>query len=315
MGNRTLLQEQVILREEGVQENLSQQPMRMVDCESRASQCLFVSDSDTAFIPVFKCNHPTVRVPNDIKFRLRLIKFTSLYSKRHIPCEITPPAQELESVRRKHRKRAEEFYDSSSDSSFQGSLFEQQMGNYARRQAASSKNNEETVSLADLVPMFIGLSAARASLLDDEQVGVHEGWMELAGEFMLQAALEQCLEYSDCSGTKLREIFSWGWRPNPTKFWEDEEAANDMFCDDDVMEEIQSWSVIRQKYIDLVRLLYLSSNLPADHLIAQAKVECRSGQAAQSSDPALSSRSLRRTSPTIPGGHAAVSRSPYARPA
>lgn len=31
MATRSLLQEQVILREEGVQENLSQQPMRMVD--------------------------------------------------------------------------------------------------------------------------------------------------------------------------------------------------------------------------------------------------------------------------------------------
>jgi hypothetical protein len=33
MGTRSLLQEQVILREEGARENLSQQPMRMVDCE------------------------------------------------------------------------------------------------------------------------------------------------------------------------------------------------------------------------------------------------------------------------------------------
>jgi hypothetical protein len=32
MGTRTLLQEQVILREEGVQEHLSEQPMRMIDC-------------------------------------------------------------------------------------------------------------------------------------------------------------------------------------------------------------------------------------------------------------------------------------------
>jgi hypothetical protein len=37
---------------------------------------------------------------------------------------------------------------------------------------------------------------------------------------MLQAALEQCLEYSDCSGAKLREIFSWGWKANPKQSWE-----------------------------------------------------------------------------------------------
>ena len=33
MGSRTMLQEQVILREEGIRENLSEQPMRMIDCE------------------------------------------------------------------------------------------------------------------------------------------------------------------------------------------------------------------------------------------------------------------------------------------
>jgi hypothetical protein len=202
---------------------------------------------------MFKCNHPAVRVSKDVQFRLRLIKFTSLYSKRHIPCEVTPPAPELERVRRKHRKRAEDFYDSSSDSSFQDSLFDQQIGNSSRQQTATPRGNAEAVSLADLVPMFIGLSSARSTLFEDEPVGVHEGWMELAGEFMLQAALEQCLEYSDCSGSKLREIFSWGWRPNPTKFWEDEEAVNGMFCDEDVMQELEAWSAIRQKYIDLVR--------------------------------------------------------------
>lgn len=165
---------------------------------------------------------------------------------------MTPPAPELEKVRRKHRKRAEDYYDSSSDSSFADSLFEQQMGSASRRRTVSSRNSEDALSLADLVPMFIGLSAARASLFEDEQVGVHEGWMELAGEFMLQAALEQCLEYNNCSGTKLREIFSWGWRPTPTKYWEDEEAVNEMFCDGEVMQEIQSWSHVREKYIELV---------------------------------------------------------------
>lgn len=205
----------------------------------------------TAFLPVFKCNHPAVRVSDDVKFRLRLVKFTSLYANRNIPSEVTPPAPELEKVRRKHRKRAEDFYDSSSDSSFQDSMFEQQMGSAARR--SSPHGGEEAVSLADLVPMFIGLSAARGSLFEEDQVGIHEGWMELAGEFMLQAALEQCLEYSNCSGAKLREIFSWGWRPTPTKVWDDEEAVNDMFCDDGALQEVQAWSAIRQKYIDLVR--------------------------------------------------------------
>ncbi|KIW02783.1 uncharacterized protein PV09_05845 [Verruconis gallopava] len=239
MGTRSLLQELVILHEEGIQENLSQQPMRMID----------------SFIPLFKCNHPTVRVPSGIKFRLRLVKFVALYSKRNTPCELTPPSAKLEELRRKHRKRAEDFYGSSSDSSFQNSLFELQKSSSSRHHPAvlSAGNQEESVSLADLVPMFISLSAARSTLFEDEPMSVHEGWMELAGEFMLQAALEQCLEYSDCSGSKLCEIFSWGWQPSPSKMWEDEEAVNDMFCDEDTLQETQHWSKIRQKYMDLLK--------------------------------------------------------------
>ena len=128
------------------------------------------------------------------------------------------------------------------------------MGHVPRPKSSRSRSQDETVSLADLVPMFIGLSALRANLFPDDKVSAHEGWMELAGEFMLQAALEQCLEYSDCSGTKLREIFSWGWRPNPKSSWDDEEAANEMFCDDDEEDEIEIWTQIRSKYIDLVSL-------------------------------------------------------------
>ena len=255
MGTRTLLQEQVILREEGIQENLSQQPMRMIDCEPttilQSHNIKLIQKS--AFIPVFKCNHPATRVPDDVNFRLRLIKFTTLYSKRNVPCEVSPPpAAELERLRRKNQKRAEEFYDSSSDSSFTESLFEQRMGNISPQKSSRSQSQEESISLADLVPMFIGLSASRANLFPDDKVSAHEGWMDLAGEFMLQAALEQCLEYSDCSGSKLREIFSWGWRPNPAQSWEDEEAVNEMFCDEDEEEEVESWTCIKANYVDLV---------------------------------------------------------------
>jgi hypothetical protein len=183
---------------------------------------------------------------------LRLIKFTTLYSKRNVPCEVATPAPELEKLRRKHRRRAEDFYDSSSDSSFSESLFEQRMSKSARRPAPKPRHDEEAVSLADLVPMFVGLSAARATLFEDDKVSAHEGWMDLAGEFMLQAALEQCLEYSDCSGAKLREIFSWGWKANPKQSWEDEQVVNEMFCDDEEMKENESWARIRSKYIDLV---------------------------------------------------------------
>ena len=167
------------------------------------------------------------------------------------------------------------------------------MGQSARYQASKPRHDDEVVSLADLVPMFIGLSASRANLFEDDKVSAHEGWMDLAGEFMLQAALEQCLEYSDCSSTKLREIFSWGWRPTPTKSWEDEEAVNDMFCDDEAMDEIESWTKIRAKYIDLVSSSPTVRSLSSTNdPVAQTKSPYRPGETAQSLDTPLPSRTL-----------------------
>lgn len=175
-----------------------------------------------------------------------------MFSKRNVPCEVATPAPELEKLRRKHNRRAEEFYGSSSDSSFSESLFEKRMSTSSRRPAPKPSHDEEAVSLADLVPMFVGLSAARVTLFEDDRVSAHEGWMDLAGEFMLQAALEQCLEYSDCSGAKLRGVFSWGWRANPKHSWEDEDVVNNMFCDDEESKENESWAKIRSRYIELV---------------------------------------------------------------
>ena len=216
---------------------------------------------------MFKCNHPNEEVPDTTHFRLRLLKFTTLYGKRLTPCETTPPPAELQALRRRNRKRADGFYTDSSDSSFQDSLLEQHIGKSEHRRSASRlRDSPESTSLADLVPMFIGLSAARSRLMKGGESGITETWMELAGEFMLQAALEQCLEYSSTSSLKLREIFSWGWRPSPTKYWEDEESVNEMFCDEDALREIQGWAEIRQKYIDLVGSPHTDSRYQTDNI-------------------------------------------------
>jgi hypothetical protein len=91
--------------------------------------------------------------------------------------------------------------------------------------------------LSDLVPLFVGLSAARNELPDTYCTSITPQWMELTGEFMLQATLEQCLVYGSPGPAKLKEIFSWGWRANPTKVWEDEQAVNDLFCEEGALRD------------------------------------------------------------------------------
>lgn len=59
MATRTLLQEQVILREEGVQEVLSQQPMRMIDCKSRFLNIMYdVSLTKSSLHPSLQMQPP-----------------------------------------------------------------------------------------------------------------------------------------------------------------------------------------------------------------------------------------------------------------
>lgn len=138
------------------------------------------------------------------------------------------------------------------------------MARDTRRPKPTFQNSEEAVSLADLVPLFIGVSAARSNLFPEDAVGIHQGWMELAGEFMLQAALQVLLEHGDGSGAKIREILSWGWRANPTQTWEDEESANQMFYDEEEQQELQAWTETRHKYMKMVSFSSRSSNAPTN---------------------------------------------------
>ena len=101
--------------------------------------------------------------------------------------------------------------------------------------------------------MFVSLSAARSELQGVDAANITRQWMELAGEFMLQAALEQCLVYGTSSASKLREIFSWGWRPSPTQVvWDDERIVNQMFCEEGRHQEVEEWAAIRRDFVNMV---------------------------------------------------------------
>jgi hypothetical protein len=121
-------------------------------------------------------------------FRLRLIKFSTLYSKRNVPSVRSSDICSVISPRRcvaQYRRRVEDFYDALSDSSFSESLFEQRMSKSPRRPAPQPRHDEQAILLADLVLMVVGLSAARATLFEDDKASAHKGWVDLAGEFML----------------------------------------------------------------------------------------------------------------------------------
>lgn len=198
-----------------------------------------------------------------IKLRLRLVKFTTLYGRRLTQSTTTPSSADLEALRQIHRRRASEYWDSSSDGSFQESAFQHRHPS-ERRSATQFRANIESVTLSDLVPMFIGLSAARSTMQMSTR-DITKQWMHLAGQFMLQAALEQCLLYGQCSAEKLREVFSWGWKEDISTSWQDEQSVNNMFFDMDQYEEdgskreVKGWKEIKMSYFKMVSNSYYGS--------------------------------------------------------
>lgn len=231
------------------------------------TDCQFVI---LAFLRIFKNNHPGESVSNAIKLRLRLVKFTTLFGRRSTQSATTPSSADLEALRQTHRRRAAEYWDSSSDGSDRESAFQHRQSS-ERRSATQYRATRDSIALSDLVPMFIGLSAARSNM-DMSTREITTQWMHLAGQFMLQAALEQCLLYGQCPAEKLREIFSWGWKEDISASWQDEQSVNDMFFDMDQYDEdgsrreVKGWKEIKMGYFKMVSISDGRNGTPTDKI-------------------------------------------------
>ncbi|QDS71301.1 hypothetical protein FKW77_001578 [Venturia effusa] len=241
MAAKALLEEQVLKHEENIDQNLSEHPLEMVD----------------SFLRIFKNNHPSESVSDAIKLRLRLVKFAALFGRRSTQSATTPSSDDLEALRQTHRRRATEYWDSASDGSVQEPTFQHRQPS-ERRSATQYRATTDLVALSDLVPMFIGLSAARSNM-DTSSREITTQWMHLAGQFMLQAALEQGSLFGQCPAEKLREIFSWGWKEDISTSWQDEQSVNDMFFDldqyneDGSRREVKAWKEIKMGYFRMLK--------------------------------------------------------------
>lgn len=89
--------------------------------------------------------------------------------------------------------------------------------------ALTSSPEEHTsgVSLLDSLPAFMDISASVASA---DEMPITASWMEVAGEYMLQAALEQYRIRGESHDLPLRHAFAWG-RTSHDDMQETEEQA------------------------------------------------------------------------------------------
>ena len=107
------------------------------------------------------------------------------------------------------------------------------------------------LSLPDLLPTFMSLSAAKASSADGS---IEDQWMHLAGVFMAQATIEQLGLYDVYGEDVLEEAFAWGWAASE---WPDEAtdrvAINKLFRDEDSGTEVEGWKEMKDHYRQLAR--------------------------------------------------------------
>ncbi|KAF2743699.1 hypothetical protein M011DRAFT_471245 [Sporormia fimetaria CBS 119925] len=110
-----------------------------------------------------------------------------------------------------------------------------------------------TPSLSCLLPLFVELTSARAALNDGWLPT--KDWMHLAGQFMLQAVLEEYLLIGASGTETFNSIFAFGCPGTEALDGEtiDINAMRRLFCDkDQPHEQLHSWTKIRRQYINEV---------------------------------------------------------------
>lgn len=205
--------------------------------------------------------HPDSQSGSDLQFRLRLLKFTALFTKRFTPSTTSPSRSMLQRVRSKRRKQANAFRPSGEDVN---GLNLPDLSKYLDLaddipHIKKEKFSQDTVfpdtklpkpstSLLDTLPSFMALSAAENAM---QGGNVTEIWMKLAAGYMAHAVAEQYLAYGSHSRDVLEEAFNYGFDPETTaEEGTDEWMVNAMFWGED--EEIAGWYEIRDEHVNAV---------------------------------------------------------------
>jgi hypothetical protein len=194
---------------------------------------------------------------------MQLLKFATLFLQRYSPCPATPPLDALMEMRHRNTIRAEAWLQRRQTlTRFPG--FDQPLAvielQHNRRAILSDVGlNDEvegeeffgtpySVSLIDLLPMFMDLSATKVHLAN---WNINPTWMRLAAEFMLQAALEQYRIFGAQGTDSFDTAFAWGWtnqknsRPDSPS---EDSIVNEMFRDDTGQHEVLEWTEIRNEF-------------------------------------------------------------------
>jgi hypothetical protein len=242
-----------------------------------------------SFLEMFKAKHPTFTPDPELRFRLLLLKFTTLYCHRLVQDAVVPSPDALRQLRETNTSRAMSWIQTAErmpSNSHDMSAFEDAVENkppnsqshLTTRRALTLETlhfppedeayqdafygTPSSLALLDLLPLFMSAIAARNELNNSN---LSPGLMELAAQYMLQASLEQYLVRGASGCDAVDEAFAWGCRAAPLA-GNDElnsdgskgEGAVDsttdevdrMFQDEDEpSREVSGWSEVKSSFI------------------------------------------------------------------
>ena len=222
---------------------------------------------ETAFFATFRTMHPDRHASLDLQFRLRLLKFTVMFTRRSAPAEANIPAPTLQNLRHRRQEQAVCFRSGGNDFAALDlpdlteylaplDVMESKKEHIGHESTPSNKMSEThhlfrpAISLLDTIPLFMAVSAAQISMQGGT---ITETWMRLAAGYMAQAVAEQYLVYASQRQEVLREAFSWGFDPEcSAEEGSDDFQINAMFWGVDAV--VDGWDRIRDEHTHAVSL-------------------------------------------------------------
>lgn len=221
---------------------------------------------------VLKHKYDGRRLNDQTAFRSRLLQFILLFTHRLNHDKTWTNVDSLNEIRAQNKNRGYYWSHSASHSPALRNSFDTQR-EFPLSDGALAENRHELASALDipqdrrrwvtdlegtpslhcLLPLFVELTAARANL-DDEWLPTKE-WLHLAGQFMLQAVVEEYLRNGAYGDESFNTIFAFGCPGVDISNDEstDIKAMRTVFCDQgNPHDQVHGWAKTKRQYINEV---------------------------------------------------------------
>ncbi|KAF2738334.1 hypothetical protein EJ04DRAFT_486712 [Polyplosphaeria fusca] len=218
---------------------------------------------------VVKHKHTGRRLTEQPSFRSKLLQFLLLFTHRFNHDNTWTSKESLNEIREQNRNRAwfwqqhtshspalRQSFDTFSEFPLSDGALAENRNNLAsaldipleKRRCVT--DIEGTPSLYCLLPLFVELTASRVAMGDFLPL---TEWFDLAGQFMMQAVIEEYLRNGAFGEEHFNSIFAFGCpgtNPNEDE-GSDITAMRTLFCaEHNPHEQVQGWARIKRQYID-----------------------------------------------------------------